>query len=99
LIHLGFVQQIRYEIHTMPEPLITKRGGHEDQLSKGWGLDRFRITALEKILTDPLLEDDLKPVILKDIVRRAHIVAEGAKKRGNISIAEQYENITHRRKP
>ncbi|MBL3619114.1 MAG: glycosyltransferase family 2 protein [gamma proteobacterium endosymbiont of Lamellibrachia anaximandri] len=35
----------------LSEPLITKYGGHADQLShKHWGMDRFRIQALEKIV-------------------------------------------------
>jgi hypothetical protein len=33
------------------EPQIKKYGGHEDQLSqKLWGMDRFRINALQKII-------------------------------------------------
>ena len=39
-----------YPVYFIDTPLIVKRGGHEDQLSrKHWGIDRFRIQALEKI--------------------------------------------------
>jgi glycosyltransferase involved in cell wall biosynthesis len=32
----------RYEVGLVDEPLVIKRGGHPDQLSRQWGLDRFR---------------------------------------------------------
>ena len=39
----------KFPVHLIPRPLIVKRGGHLDQLSKKfWGMDRFRIKALEK---------------------------------------------------
>ncbi|MFQ5852436.1 MAG: glycosyltransferase, partial [Candidatus Binatia bacterium] len=42
-------------ISLIPEPLVIKRGGHGDQLSRStWGLDRFRILALEKLLRSGL---------------------------------------------
>ena len=69
-------------IHFIPEPLIIKRGGHPDQLShKYWGMDRFRITALEKILSNPHLAHDQKDLVVRDIVRRCEILAQGSLKR------------------
>ncbi len=81
---------LRYEIHTLPEPLIVKRGGHGDQLSAAWGLDRYRIQALQKCLRDPLLTDDLRPLVEEQIIHRARIVAEGARKRGNEELYREY---------
>ncbi|MFQ6092657.1 MAG: glycosyltransferase [bacterium] len=79
------------EVHFIAEPLIIKRGGHPDQLSKKyWGMDRFRITALEKILKNPRLADDQKELVLRDIVRRCEIVAQGSEKRGKTDASEQY---------
>jgi len=35
----------------LPEKLVVKYGGHDDQLSKKyWGMDRFRIASLEKLI-------------------------------------------------
>jgi glycosyltransferase involved in cell wall biosynthesis len=82
---------LRYEIATLAESLIVKRGGHDDQLSRQWGLDRYRIAALEKCLADPLLADDLRPLVQSEIARRASIVAHGARKRGNAELALLYE--------
>ena len=39
------------EIGLIDKKLITKYAGHDDQLSfKHWGMDRFRVLALEKLL-------------------------------------------------
>ncbi|MFC1477568.1 glycosyltransferase family 2 protein, partial [candidate division KSB1 bacterium] len=52
----------------MPVPLIDehltiKYGGHEDQLSrKLWGMDRFRVYALRKLLHEPLSNEQKKLV-------------------------------------
>ncbi|HAT28906.1 MAG TPA: glycosyl transferase, partial [Gammaproteobacteria bacterium] len=33
------------------DPLVKKYGGHSDQLSRSrWGMDRYRIRSLEKLL-------------------------------------------------
>lgn len=41
----------RHPLLLVPEPLVIKYGGHADQLSRQyWGMDRFRITALLKLL-------------------------------------------------
>jgi len=38
-------------VHLIPAPLLVKRGGHPDQLSRStWGLDRFRVRAIKKLL-------------------------------------------------
>jgi glycosyltransferase involved in cell wall biosynthesis len=72
-------------IHFIPKQLIVKRGGHEDQLShKYWGMDRFRITALEKILTNPHMTEQQREAVIRDIIRRCEILATGSQKRGNI---------------
>jgi len=48
---LGVRVAHQYPIHLITHPLIIKRGGHADQLSKQyWGMDRFRVRALEKAL-------------------------------------------------
>lgn len=84
---------LRYPIHTLPDALIVKRGGHADQLSARWGLDRYRIIALEKIIHDPRLPPDMAQTVAAEILRRSRIVADGARKRGNIEMAERYESI------
>jgi len=63
-------------------PIITKYGGHEDQLSrKYWGMDRFRIVALEKILEDPALSSEYRNLTLDMLVKKITIYIKGALKR------------------
>ncbi len=72
---------LNYPIVTLPEKLVVKRGGHDDQLSRQWGLDRYRIVALKKILKNPLLTLEQKKLVEESIAFRSRIVEEGARKR------------------
>jgi glycosyltransferase involved in cell wall biosynthesis len=77
----------------VPEPLIIKRGGHSDQLSRTyWGMDRFRIIALEKILRDPRLNNGQRNLVIQDIIRRCRIVALGSHKRKKMEEWEMYHH-------
>ncbi len=84
---------LRYEIHTLPEALIEKRGGHADQLSGQPGLDGYRIRALQKVLGDPLVSDEDRRIVEGDIVRRANIIVQGARKRGNLDLVNEFEAL------
>jgi glycosyltransferase involved in cell wall biosynthesis len=66
------------------EPQIVKYGGHEDQLSRRhWGMDRFRIQALEKILDSGVLGPDDREAALEMLGKKSRILAAGAEKRGD----------------
>ena len=44
---------VKYRVGLIDKKLIKKYAGHEDQLSfKHWGMDRFRVESLEKLLGD-----------------------------------------------
>jgi glycosyltransferase involved in cell wall biosynthesis len=83
----------RYEIHTLPQALIEKRGGHADQLSGQWGLDVYRVRALQKALRDPIVSEEDRTAIEADILRRANIVVDGARKRENLDLVNEFEAI------
>jgi glycosyltransferase involved in cell wall biosynthesis len=85
---------LKYQIVTLPDALIVKRGGHEDQLSRQWGLDIWRIHALEKLLVDEAVDQKLRSLIINDLSRRACIVASGAEKRGKKSVSERYKKLS-----
>jgi glycosyltransferase involved in cell wall biosynthesis len=73
-------------------PLIVKYGGHSDQLSgQYWGMDRFRIRALEKILGQDELRKDYRQLALETLHRKIGIYIQGARKRGRNGIVEEYE--------
>lgn len=73
------------------QPQIEKYGGHDDQLSRRhWGMDRFRIYALEKMLGYPMLSVPDREATLNMLVEKCRIFALGAEKRGNHERAAQY---------
>jgi len=79
-----------FEIGLLDEKLITRFGGHEDQLSrKYWGMDRFRITAMEKHV-DRDMDSVWKKTLLETLEFKCGLVAEGAKKRNNLESAAIY---------
>ena len=80
----------RESVLFVDEPLIEKYGGHDDQLSrKHWGMDRFRIRALEKILSEGVLDANNEYETRLMLVRKLEILINGAKKRGTVSAIEQ----------
>jgi len=84
----------RYQIHFITRPLIIKRGGHEDQLSRRyWGMDRFRIKALEKALTMNLSSHQ-RELVQAEIVKKSRVLANGFAKRGKTADAERYRKLT-----
>ncbi len=82
------------------EPLLKKYGGHKDQLSrKHWGMDRFRVRALEKILGTDSLSDGDREAAQAVLVEKATIIANGARKRGRDDLATAYRRIADRGRP
>ncbi len=74
------------------EPLIIKYGGHDDQLSqKHWGMDRFRIVALEKRLNSDTLNAQQRSLTEAMMKEKLGILLTGAKKRDNIELYNDYK--------
>ncbi|MFZ5451113.1 MAG: glycosyltransferase family 2 protein [Thermodesulfobacteriota bacterium] len=83
----------RYEVGLLPEPLIIKRGGHADQLSRQWGLDRWRIRALQKLLAEPGLPEPYRRAARRTLTKKCAIYAQGCEKRGKIAEACYYRRM------
>ena len=83
----------RYEVGLLPEPLVVKRGGHADQLSRQWGLDRYRIRALRKLLAEPELPVPYRRAARRTLQRKCAIYAQGCEKRGKVAEAQEYRQI------
>jgi glycosyltransferase involved in cell wall biosynthesis len=82
-----------HPIHLIPEPLVIKRGGHADQLSRStWGLDRFRVRAIKKLL-DSGLRGEKRRWAIETMARKVEILAQGARKRMREREALQYEAL------
>ncbi|MCK4754960.1 MAG: glycosyltransferase [Calditrichia bacterium] len=74
------------------KPQIIKYGGHSDQLShKYWGMDRFRIIALEKIIKNPKLSPEDKDAATHILIEKIEIYIQGAAKRRKGDELELYE--------
>ena len=84
----------RYPVLYVDKPLLVKYGGHADQLSRRyWGMDRFRVRALEKILRQEDLAEDYRQAALDMLREKVRILANGARKRGKFVEADYYENL------
>lgn len=81
----------------LAEALTIKRGGHPGQLSKeAWGLDRFRLIALEKMAAAKDLSTEQRRQVLEEIVSKYRILALGANKRGQDRAAAFYRQRADR---
>ena len=87
----------RYPVGLVDEFLLTRYGGHADQLSSTIPvLDRFRIQSMESILRKKGLSDEQRGLVRDELFKKAMIVAQGNLKRGNEKGHEQYQNIARR---
>ncbi|MBN2280206.1 MAG: glycosyltransferase [Candidatus Marinimicrobia bacterium] len=74
----------KYPIGLMEEFLIVKTGGHDDQLSrKFWGMDRFRVESLERLLNE-YLADWQRELVIKEIVHKLEVLNLGREKRDGL---------------
>ena len=81
----------RYPIYLIEKPLVIKRGGHKDQLSKEFtGIDRFRIEALVKIMESGILSNEQYAASLVELKRKCAIFGNGCLKRGKVQEAKRY---------
>jgi len=87
----------RYPVLFVDELLLVKYGGHKDQLSaKHWGMDRFRISALEKILDEGRLAPDDRRAAIETLHAKTVVYVEGVRKRGRESEALDYKRKLQR---
>lgn len=83
----------RYPVYLIDDPLIIKRGGHADQLSKAAGLDRFRIKALIKLLESDGLSSSQAQAAVNVLREKCAIYANGCMKRGRMEEAADYRQL------
>ncbi len=84
----------RYPVLFIEKPLIIKRGGHEDQLSRQYaGMDRFRIQGIVKILQDCCLDNAMRTKAVEELKKKCRIYASGAMRRGREEEAQYYLSL------
>ena len=82
-----------HHIGLINEKLITKYGGGVDQLSmKYWGMDRFRVRALENLLATLSKDDKIKDMVIKTLLQKYDLLLKGAKKHGRVDAIREYES-------
>ena len=80
----------RYEVLFVSEKLLTRYGGHQDQLSqKYWGMDRFRVVALSKMLRSSQLPETQRCATVEMLCRKLRVLNNGARKRENCELASE----------
>ena len=85
---------LKCEFHFIKEPLIIKHGGHADQLSrKYWGMDRFRVIALKKLLDHYPLEGERLKLTRSMMLEKCSILVQGFMKHGNKKDELRYRAI------
>lgn len=81
----------RVPVLYLDQALLRKYGGHGDQLSnKYWGMDRFRIQALDKLLRSGTLNRQQELAARAMLVSKSEVVMNGAGKRDNAELAQKY---------
>jgi GT2 family glycosyltransferase len=82
---------LREPVGLVPETLVVKRGGHADQLSRStWGLDRFRVAALAKLLATAALTPGERRAVQAVVRAKCGVLAAGAARRGRCEEAARY---------
>jgi len=81
----------RYPVLFVDEALVVKHGGHDDQLSRRfWGMDRYRIAALEKILASGVLSTEDREATIRTLLDKIEVYLTGARKRDKSDEVETY---------
>jgi len=86
-----------YPVLLIAEPQIKKYGGHDDQLSQMlWGMDRFRIDALQKIIATGQLSNENRQAAVAMLLTKAHVYLNGLIKRKKTDEADYYRQLIKR---
>jgi glycosyltransferase involved in cell wall biosynthesis len=86
----------RYPVHLIETPLIIKRGGHDDQLSKAAGLDKYRIRSLVKIIESGMLTQQQRTAAIATLKGKCEVYAGGCRKRGREEEAKNYYRLAEK---
>jgi glycosyltransferase involved in cell wall biosynthesis len=85
---------VDHEAGLLDAPLVTRRAGHQDQLSSSTpALDRFRVIALMKLLANDRLSDLRREAVTDVLIEKCGILAKGAQRRRRTSESDLYEIV------
>ena len=84
----------KYEVGYIKEPLITKYGGHDDQLShKFKAMDYFRVKSIHNLLRSSKIDGEDKQRAEEEIVRKSDILLLGYEKHNNLEHFDEIKEI------
>jgi glycosyltransferase involved in cell wall biosynthesis len=84
----------RFPVFFIPQRLIVKKGGHPDQLSRRhWGNDRYRVTALVKILELGVLTPPMRELTIRELHKKLRVLIDGCLKRGKEEEAQAFQGL------
>lgn len=91
----------RWPIYLINEPLVVKRGGHDDQLSRTLkGMDRYRILAIKHAIESGDLNEDNRHAAIEELQKKCGIYLKGCIKHKReeeielfLQIAKRYESF------
>ena len=83
----------QHEVGRIDDCLVTKHGGHGDQLSSSVrAIDRYRVYVLHRLLANSVLTQEQREIVVEEISRKLGILRKGALKHAP-ETAVQYESI------
>jgi glycosyltransferase involved in cell wall biosynthesis len=83
----------RYPVYLINTPLIIKKGGHADQLSRRPGLDKYRIMALRKLIESGRLTPVQQQAAIVAAKKKCAVYIHGCLKRDRSKEALYYKRI------
>jgi glycosyltransferase involved in cell wall biosynthesis len=87
----------RVEVGYIDEPLVTKRAGHGDQLSRKYGhIEYYRIQGLMGLVDEGSFPPELDALARRELSRKCGIYASGCRKRGRVGEAEKFEALARK---
>ena len=87
---------LHYPIYLIDRQVVVKRGGHDDQLSRNSGLDRYRIQSIVNILENNTLTASYYQAAVDVLREKCRIYADGCIRRGKVDEAGFYQTIAGR---
>lgn len=86
----------KYEVGFIEDPVITKYGGHEDQLSRLYkAMDYYRVKSLMSILETGSLDDDEKILVTDTIKKKCEILLKGYERHNNLTHFDEVQKIAN----
>jgi glycosyltransferase involved in cell wall biosynthesis len=87
----------RHPAHFVDEPLVVKRGGHPDQLSRRIAfLDRYRIRALLDLLNSGALSPRQRGWVIDELTYKCEIFGKGCLKHGKTELGKRFLALPRR---